>query len=515
MTAIVGLVGSPVKAMVLAIFAISLALVSAWPATLDLVDNWIVNEAYSHGFLLIAVACFLGYQNLRKQNEQPVASLWFLPIAVASLFILVIAHISELHVVAHYGLFGFLVAMVLGSSGWQGLRNQFIPLTLVFLAIPIPGYFQFSVTSELKLYSSELGGALLHQLRVPVFIQGNIIDLGRYQLHVADACSGLNYLVPLLAIGVMLAGFLRANIWVRIVIVLVTIPLTLLMNVVRIGIAGLLVMHVGPETAEGFIHDFEGWMVFVLSLVFLLGICAVLLRIGPNPSTLKESLLIEFRNPGKPHVASGALRNLLFCTVLALAALLVSTGFKNKEKFVPHRADFASFPMLIDRWIGSPGLLDAESILTLKLSDYVFASYASGTGESVDVLATWYAVQTDGATPHSPEVCLPGAGWEIESLERFEVDVGNGASAPLNRAVLQRRGQRMLAYYWFQQRGRIFADEFLMKWYIVQDAVIENRVDGGMVRLTTLLDGPAAEGDQRLQDFMTTIWPILPRYLPE
>lgn len=73
----------------------------------------------------------------------------------------------------------------------------------------------------------------------------------------------------------------------------------------------------------------------------------------------------------------------------------------------------------------------------------------------------------------------------------------------------------MLAYYWFQQRGRIFADEFLMKWYIVQDAVIENRVDGGMVRLTTLLDGPAAEGDQRLQDFMTTIWPILPRYLPE
>ena len=73
----------------------------------------------------------------------------------------------------------------------------------------------------------------------------------------------------------------------------------------------------------------------------------------------------------------------------------------------------------------------------------------------------------------------------------------------------------MLACYWFQQRGRLFANEFAMKWYIIQDSVTMNRVDGGMVRLTTVLDGPVSDGDERLQAFMSAVWPILPRFLPE
>ena len=77
------------------------------------------------------------------------------------------------------------------------------------------------------------------------------------------------------------------------------------------------------------------------------------------------------------------------------------------------------------------------------------------------LLATWYAEQTDGATPHSPEICLPGAGWEIAELDRITLSV-HGEDVRLNRAVLERRGEQMLAYHWFQQRGRMFANEFAM-----------------------------------------------------
>lgn len=503
--------------LLLGLATLVLALLAAWPATFDLGHNWIFNEAYSHGFVLVAAAAYLGWLNASASSEASQPSWLYLPVGLGSLFIILIAHLSELHVVAHYGYFGFLVALVLAVSGIGGLRRQFIPLCLVLLAIPIPGYVQFALTSDLKLISSQLGGALLQLLNVPVYIQGNIIDLGSYRLHVADACSGLNYLVPLLAIGVMLAGFLKTTPWRRIAIVVLTIPLTIAMNVVRIAVAGLMVRHIGPETAEGFIHDFEGWMVFVATLVLLLPLTAVLLRIGPAPTTLTRAFVVDLSATGWPIIANGAraIRNLSLLMVLTIVMVVSSQGLKARDKFVPERVSFDAFPLLIGDWIGTSGLLDDQSLDILRLTDYAFVSYRSGVStESLELLATWYAEQTDGATPHSPEICLPGAGWEIAELDRISLPMA-GETISLNRAVLERRGERMLAYYWFQQRGRIFANEFAMKWFIVQDAVLENRVDGGMVRLTTKLDGSAADGDARLQGFMTEIWPILPRFLPD
>ena len=72
----------------------------------------------------------------------------------------------------------------------------------------------------------------------------------------------------------------------------------------------------------------------------------------------------------------------------------------------------------------------------------------------------------------------------------------------------------MLVYYWFPQRGRVLANEFRMKWYIFQDSITQNRTDGAFVRLTTLVDGPIADADSRLQAFMTALLPVLPRHIP-
>lgn len=505
------------RVLLVGLAALLLALLSAWPATFDLGHNWIFNEAYSHGFVLIIAAAYLAWQNASAAEARNEASWLYLPAGVISLFIILIAHLSELHVVVHYGFFGLLIALVLAVSGLQGLQRQFIPLCLVLLAIPIPGYLEYALTSDLKLISSRLGGDLLQLLNVPVYIQGNIIDLGSYRLHVADACSGLNYLVPLLAIGVMLAGFLRTTVWRRVAIAALTIPLTIAMNVVRIAIAGLMVRHIGPETAEGFIHDFEGWMVFVATLALLLPLTALMLRVGPHPTSLRKAFVVDLSASGWPKIDNvrQATRNLVVLLLLTVLMVGSSQALIARDKHVPQRMSFDVFPLLVGNWIGTSGLLDDQSIEMLRLTDYAFISYESGgTGEALDLLATWYAEQTDGATPHSPEICLPGAGWEIAELDRVTLSLG-GEAVRVNRAVLERRGEQMLAYYWFQQRGRIFANEFAMKWFIVQDAVLENRVDGGMVRLSTKLDGSAAEGDARLQSFMAEIWPILPRFLPD
>src|SRR6201999_3169631 len=105
---------------------------------------------------------------------------------------------------------------------------------------------------------------------ISVLLEGNVIDLGSYQLEVAEARSGLRYLFPLMTLGFILAYLFRGPLWKRIAIFLATIPITVVMNSLRIGFIGITVDRWGRAMAEGALHDFEGWVVFMFSTATLI-----------------------------------------------------------------------------------------------------------------------------------------------------------------------------------------------------------------------------------------------------
>src|SRR5262249_54860591 len=105
-----------------------------------------------------------------------------------------------------------------------------------------------------------------------------VIDLGVYKLQVVEACSGLRYLYPLMSLGFLAAYLFQAPFWQRAVVFLSTIPITIAMNSLRIGIVGMLVDHFGPQDADGFLHLFEGWIIFVACAGLLAGIMYLLAR---------------------------------------------------------------------------------------------------------------------------------------------------------------------------------------------------------------------------------------------
>ncbi len=120
-------------------------------------------------------------------------------------------------------------------------------------------------------------------------------------------------------------------------------------------------------------------------------------------------------------------------------------------------------------------------------------------------------------SPHSPQVCIPGDGWQIADFQRTSyVDQDRGVTVPLNRVVIERRRQRQIVYYWFEQRGRRMANEYASKWQLLADTVYLNRTDGALVRLTTPLYPGEAEqdGDMRLQAFTRDLLPQMTRFLP-
>jgi EpsI family protein len=192
---------------------------------------------------------------------------------------------------------------------------------------------------------------------------------------------------------------------------------------------------------------------------------------------------------------------------------LVST----RQEIYPERKLFAAFPTTLGEWQGRPSSLDAQTEHSLGLTDYILSDYAKRDGRSVNLYVAYYASQRTGSSPHSPSVCIPGNGWQITDLERTTYHNGDlSVSLPLNRVIIARGSQKELVYYWFEERGMKIANEYWSKLYLLRDAILKDRTDGALVRLTTPIYSGETEGDaeKRLQEFTQTAVKTLSAYLP-
>ena len=154
----------------------------------------------------------------------------------------------------------------------------------------------------------------------------------------------------------------------------------------------------------------------------------------------------------------------------------------------------------------------------LMLDDYLLADfYRSGT-RPVNFYVAWYDSQRAGRSAHSPRSCLPGGGWEIQSLTQVDVPGVSVEGKPLrvNRVLIQLGSQKQLVYYWFQQRGRVVTNEYMVKWYMFWDSLTRNRTDGALVRLVVPLTAtdsvPAVESE--LVEFAAAATRQLDAYVP-
>ncbi len=161
--------------------------------------------------------------------------------------------------------------------------------------LPLPNFMYWKLSTSLQFISSRLGVDFIQLLGIPVYLEGNIIDLGVYKLQVAEACSGLNYLFPLMSFGFLFAVLYRGPVWHKVLLFLSTIPITVLMNSFRIGVIGVLVNQYGIEQAEGFLHFFEGWVIFVACLAILYLEAVLLQWTRRKPESAANILDLETR----------------------------------------------------------------------------------------------------------------------------------------------------------------------------------------------------------------------------
>jgi exosortase D (VPLPA-CTERM-specific) len=478
---------------------------------------------YSHGFLVPAVSGWLLWQKRRQLQQSPFLGSWAgVGIALLGIGLYFVSKMAALALLDAYALVMVIAGLALAIMGWKPFRVALPAVLLLFLMVPLPTMFFNQLSSFLQLVSSQLGVAVIRAFDISVFLQGNVIDLGSYQLQVVEACSGLRYLFPLLTLGVVIACLVRMPMWIKTTMVLSTVPITILMNSFRIGVIGILVDRYGVSQAEGFLHDFEGWVIFMSCLAIMLLEIWVLVRLTGDRRSLRDILAFDWPQP-RPAAAAVSYRTMQVPLIAVVGAVglagATTLAMPHHQETVPERAWFSGFPLQLQGWQGKRNTIEKEIVSNLMLDDYILADYTTPGGVPVNFYSAYYSSQRSNASAHSPSSCLPGGGWRILEFSRAELP---GASAgaspvPVNRAVIQQGDQRQLVYYWFKQRDRNITSEYMVKWYLLMDSMTRNRSDGALVRLVTPLPrGESVEqADARLAKFSGQILPLLTRYVPD
>jgi exosortase B len=169
---------------------------------------------------------------------------------------------------------------LLAMRGWPALRALWFPILFVAFMVPLPGFFVDAVTGPLKQNVSAIAEQLLYAAGYPIARNGVVLTIGQYQLLVADACSGLNSMFSLSALGLLYMYLMhRASLLHNAIMLVSILPIAFAANIVRVVVLMLITYHFGDEAGQGFLHGAAGIVLLMVALIVFFLLDAILARV--------------------------------------------------------------------------------------------------------------------------------------------------------------------------------------------------------------------------------------------
>jgi exosortase len=241
-----------------------------YPTLARLVAQWWTDPNFSHGFFVPLFSAFIIWQErsrLTTLSRRPSWwGLWFLGFGLC---VFIVGQMGAELFLSRLSLLIVLGSLIVLFLGWSFFGALLFPWAFLLLMIPIPAIVFNQITFPLQLLASKVASTTLPWMGVPVLREGNVIILPAMALEVAEACSGIRSLMSLATLAVIYGYLMERKVAVRVLLALASIPIAVAANSLRIVGTGLLVQYWDPERAEGFFHEFSGWLIFVVSLVML------------------------------------------------------------------------------------------------------------------------------------------------------------------------------------------------------------------------------------------------------
>jgi exosortase D (VPLPA-CTERM-specific) len=476
-----------------------------WPVFNYLCKKLLADDDYSFGILLPLVSGYIVYlkwAQLRQIPKQPA----FMGLAVLALglAIFILGEASTDLYTPSASFIVVLVGVLLLIGGGKLVRLLWFPLFLLFLMIPLPSFLVRQITLPLQLISSQLATKFLQMAGVVAVRQGNVIDLGVRQLQIVAACSGLRYILALLALGVIFCYFYQRRFWKVALLLLSLIPAAIIANAMRVAGMGVL-----PILQEGFWHAFSGWLIFVFCFCFLAMLNWIISfrQPGINGNAMNETP-VGVTSDASPKLPSSAL------LIVAIIMIAISGYFAHivgNISPVPLLRSFNNFPLELGPWQGKRSFIDPTMFEATRANAYLNADFQNSSKDSISLWIAYYENQKGGGSVHSPFTCLTGGGWRVVESGIAEVAPGRQVKAML----MDREGEKYLVYYWYLQRGRWLANEYINKFYLSYDGLLRRRADGALIRLITPVSPDTLATRERLSSFARLLIPVLPQFIQQ
>ncbi len=481
-----------------------------WPIFPKLARQWSSGDN-SYCYLIVPLFLYLCWEERGRFRFLEFSwNPWGILPAILSVCLIFLGELGSMITLLYIGLWGCAVGLIVTLYGKRA-RHLLFPILILVFIVPLPPFLNQTISFKLKLMASALSTEMLRATGISALLEGNIIDLGVGKLNVVDACSGLRYIMPIILMGLLVGYFFVRGIWRRLVILIIAMPLSVILNSFRIYITGIFTVNGHPELAEDTFHDFFGIAIFLTAFLTLGCMAFILKRIGSQPPAAfwKDS----FRSfPGSK---ARFIMTACFCLLFAGGGLAMQKI--SSDSTCPPREQFASFPMAIGDWHGERQYISEKILDSLWSDDYLQAMYLKkGSPDVIHLLIPFYEYQGTHHTAHAPQSCLLGGGFSMRKSGKRLVAVAPDRQIEIMTLLLEKGDNKVLAGYFFLQRGRVITNPWHNKFYLMWDALTKHRTDGALVR-AELVMAPGRDVDEayeELMGFMIQLWPVLAEYVP-
>jgi exosortase D (VPLPA-CTERM-specific) len=446
-----------------------------------LVTVWWNNDVYSHGFLVPLISLYLIWIKRDKLKSIPLSpnSKAGFSILLCGLSMLLMGHLGGVNLIQEYSIIISIVGIILIIFGIKYLQALFFPIMYLFFMIPFARIFTDGFHYPFQLLSAKIAIAILNLIGIPSIRIANNIELPNITLEVAKGCSGVNYLISIIAIAIPLT-YLTQKYWSRrVILIFGAVIVAILSNGLRVALIGILSYHGLNASLHGPYHILQAMFVYIFGLSFLF-IGAWILSDGKSgftdSSTSKAA--ISSSPTSKTNWHTPTIRNSLFITTMIFLIVGIYINLYTPSP-ISMKRNLKYFPYEIGKWKGNDSKLDYDTFRSLGVDYDISRTYSSPDGKEINLYIGYYMYQEQGK-----ELLNYKSEWLYDNASKYTIILNSNDAIRVNRVIKKDSYKNRLIVYWYNLNGRIITDKLEVKMYTTFDAIFKHRTNGTFIMIT-------------------------------
>jgi EpsI family protein len=478
----------------------------------SLIAQWSSNEMYAHGFLIPFISLYM----LRDRHDR-IAATPVRPDVVGGclvlafgLMALVLGDVGSMTALEQLSLLISVTGVVLLLFGRAMLRQVWFPIAYLLFMIPVWEVATGPLQPPFQHVSATLGAEFLRLAGVPVRLDGLFLELPNVTLKVAEACSGVNFLVAILAIGIPQAYLLLRRQGDRVFVILFAVITALITNALRVAVIGVLAYHglAGPEI-HGPGHALQGMSVAVVGFVAVFAVVQLLARRARRRNTATSIPAAAVAIPTVPADTSVSRLALIVSAVfLAVASL---HAFRPQHP-VDSRISVFTFPTDVGSWHAGAAISPPPLLGHAGADEEMSRTYSAPSGRAVQLYVGYFRYQVQAkelVNEHMSEL--------HRTASPIRLTLADGSTREANEVMRTTWNRQQYILFWYEINGRSVISRYRAKAWTIWDSLSRGRTNGALIMLLTDVPSGTSTHDVAIETrsfarvVATTLGPFLPR----